>query len=67
VRSFLTLGAFATAMLLSIRFPLYGLGLVWCLAFIYGQRLPTVLLTAPEFLECYKLPGVEDPRPARRA
>jgi uncharacterized membrane protein len=30
MRSYLTLGAFSTAMLLSLKFPLWGLGLVCC-------------------------------------
>jgi uncharacterized membrane protein len=35
VRSFMTLGAFTIAMVLSVKFPLYGLGLVCCCLVFY--------------------------------
>jgi len=35
VRSFLTLGAFTIAMVVSVKFPLYGLGLVCCCLLFY--------------------------------
>ena len=35
VRSFLTLGAFIIAMVVSVKFPLYGLGLVGCCLLFY--------------------------------
>lgn len=35
LRSFLTLGAFTIAMILSTKFPLYGLGLIVCCLIIY--------------------------------
>jgi hypothetical protein len=41
VRSFLTLGAFTIAMLLSLKFPLWGLGLV------YGRKLSTPSVKVP--------------------
>jgi hypothetical protein len=34
-RSFSTLGAFSIAMALSVKFPLYGLGLVCCCLLFY--------------------------------
>jgi uncharacterized membrane protein len=34
-RSFLTLGIFAIAMLLSLKFPLWGFGLVCCVLLVY--------------------------------
>jgi uncharacterized membrane protein len=41
VRSFLTLGAFAIAMVLSVKFPLYGLGLIcFCLVFYLRPEAP---------------------------
>jgi hypothetical protein len=41
VRSFLTLGAFTIAMVLSVKFPLYGLGLVcFCLLFYLRPDAP---------------------------
>jgi len=36
-RSFLTLGMFVIAMLLSIKFPLWGFGLVCCVLLVYLQ------------------------------
>jgi uncharacterized membrane protein len=54
VRSFLTLGTFTTAMLLSLKFPLWGLGLICCCLVFYmrpeaphsageGSRIFTIL------------------------
>ena len=54
VRSFLTLGAFTIAMVLSFKFPLWGLGLVCCCLVFYlrpeaprgageGTRIFTIL------------------------
>jgi len=41
VRSFLTLGTFTIAMVLSVKFPLYGLGLVcFCLVFYLRPEAP---------------------------
>jgi uncharacterized membrane protein len=37
LRSFLTLGAFTIAMVLSLKFPLYGLGLVCCCLIFYPR------------------------------
>src|SRR5262245_62122163 len=43
-RSFLTLGMFAIAMLLSLKFPLWGFGLVCCVLLVYlWPEAPEVL------------------------
>jgi len=57
VRSFLTLGAFSIAMVLSVKFPLYGLGLVCCcLVFYLRPEAPHTAGNRSRFLAILRAP-----------
>jgi hypothetical protein len=41
LRSFLTLGVFTTAMVVAVKYPLYGLGLVCCCLLLSAAGTPS--------------------------